>query len=111
MCASTIPNCFKLKQDGFGILTEAPECFNILAPLSSVPRDGAQFRSPLRLSGTVALAVPYFQLATILPLVTMSDSEGDISDELLELAGATERKRKKRQAQSKSSASKRRKAE
>ncbi|KAI0922796.1 hypothetical protein AcV5_009677 [Taiwanofungus camphoratus] len=41
----------------------------------------------------------------------MSDSEGDISDELLELAGATERKRKKRQAQSKSSASKRRKAD
>ncbi|KAH9947753.1 hypothetical protein B0H21DRAFT_806805 [Amylocystis lapponica] len=39
----------------------------------------------------------------------MSDSEGDISDELLELAGATEKKRKKRQAQSKSS--KRRKAD
>ncbi|KAH9931477.1 uncharacterized protein B0H18DRAFT_1116282 [Fomitopsis serialis] len=29
----------------------------------------------------------------------MSDSEGDISDELLELAGATEKKRRKRQAQ------------
>ncbi|OBZ76496.1 hypothetical protein A0H81_03166 [Grifola frondosa] len=33
----------------------------------------------------------------------MSDSEGDISDELLELAGATEKKRKKRQAKSPSS--------
>ena len=42
----------------------------------------------------------------------MSDTEGDIDDELLELAGATEKKRKKqRQAQSKSSAAKRRKAE
>ncbi|CCM01841.1 uncharacterized protein FIBRA_03911 [Fibroporia radiculosa] len=40
----------------------------------------------------------------------MSDSEGDISDELLELAGATEKKRKKRQAESKSG-SKRRKAD
>ncbi|KAK7683685.1 hypothetical protein QCA50_013061 [Cerrena zonata] len=39
----------------------------------------------------------------------MSDSEGDFSDELLELAGATEKKRRKRQAQSKSS--KRRKAD
>ncbi|GBE89807.1 RNA polymerase-associated protein [Sparassis crispa] len=39
----------------------------------------------------------------------MSDSEGDISDELLELAGATEKKRKKRQA--KSSTPKRRKAD
>ncbi|THH28641.1 hypothetical protein EUX98_g5546 [Antrodiella citrinella] len=38
----------------------------------------------------------------------MSDSEGDFSDELLELAGASEKKRRKRQAQSKS---KRRKAE
>jgi RNA polymerase-associated protein RTF1 len=42
----------------------------------------------------------------------MSDSGGDIDDELLELAGATEKKRKKRQApSSKSSVSKRRKAE
>ncbi|KZT63477.1 hypothetical protein DAEQUDRAFT_719369 [Daedalea quercina L-15889] len=39
----------------------------------------------------------------------MSDSEGDISDELLELAGATERKRRKRQAQGPSA--KRRRAE
>ncbi|OSX56775.1 hypothetical protein POSPLADRAFT_1062251 [Postia placenta MAD-698-R-SB12] len=39
----------------------------------------------------------------------MSDSEGDIDDELLELAGATERKRKKRQAEG-SKSSKRRKA-
>ncbi|KAH8102183.1 plus-3-domain-containing protein [Cristinia sonorae] len=31
----------------------------------------------------------------------MSDSDGDFSDELLELAGATEKKRRKRQAQSK----------
>ncbi|TFY83238.1 hypothetical protein EWM64_g776 [Hericium alpestre] len=38
----------------------------------------------------------------------MSDSEGDFSDELLELAGATEKKRKRRQ--SKGSGSKRRKA-
>ena len=28
----------------------------------------------------------------------MSDSEGDFSDELLELAGATEKKRKRRQS-------------
>ncbi|KAH9834944.1 plus-3-domain-containing protein [Rhodofomes roseus] len=39
----------------------------------------------------------------------MSDSEGDISDELLELAGATEKKRRKRQAQG--SGAKRRRAE
>lgn len=38
----------------------------------------------------------------------MSDSEGDISDELLELAGASERKRKKRQSKT---STKRRKAE
>lgn len=38
----------------------------------------------------------------------MSDSDGDFSDELLELAGATEKKRKKRQA---AKTSKRRKAE
>lgn len=37
----------------------------------------------------------------------MSDSEGDFSDELLELAGATEKKRRKRQAQSNSSKRKR----
>ncbi|EMD36880.1 hypothetical protein CERSUDRAFT_114800 [Gelatoporia subvermispora B] len=42
----------------------------------------------------------------------MSDTEGDIDDELLALAGETEKKRKKqRQAQSKSSAVKRRKAD
>ncbi|CAL1710020.1 unnamed protein product [Somion occarium] len=39
----------------------------------------------------------------------MSDSEGDFSDELLELAGATEKKRRKRQAQTNST--KRRKAD
>ena len=39
---------------------------------------------------------------------TMSDSEGDIDDELLELAGATEKKRKRSQQ---NSSSKRRKAE
>lgn len=39
----------------------------------------------------------------------MSDSEGDFSDELLELAGATEKKRRKRQAESKTV--KRRRAE
>ena len=38
----------------------------------------------------------------------MSDSEGDIDDELLELAGATEKKRKRRQQDT---SSKRRKAE
>ncbi|KZT08127.1 plus-3-domain-containing protein [Laetiporus sulphureus 93-53] len=42
----------------------------------------------------------------------MSDSEGgDLSDELLELVGATERKRRKRQAHSKSSLPKRRRPE
>jgi RNA polymerase-associated protein RTF1 len=40
----------------------------------------------------------------------MSDSDGDFSDELLELAGATEKKRKRREGSSKSEA-KRRKAE
>ncbi|KAH9988251.1 hypothetical protein BJV74DRAFT_839646 [Russula compacta] len=40
----------------------------------------------------------------------MSDSDGDFSDELLELAGATEKKRKRREGSSKGS-SKRRKAE
>ena len=40
----------------------------------------------------------------------MSDSDGDFSDELLELAGATEKKRKRREGSSKSGA-KRRKAE
>jgi len=50
---------------------------------------------------------------TFLPLpttLTMSDSDGDFSDELLELAGATEKKRKRRERSSKSEA-KRRKAE
>ncbi|KAF9463231.1 hypothetical protein BDZ94DRAFT_1298003 [Collybia nuda] len=41
----------------------------------------------------------------------MSDFEDDIDDELLELAGATEKKRKRRQTPSKSSASKKRKAD
>jgi RNA polymerase-associated protein RTF1 len=40
----------------------------------------------------------------------MSDSDGDFSDELLELAGATEKKRKRREGSSKNEA-KRRKAE
>ena len=51
--------------------------------------------------------------AILLPLPfthTMSDSDGDFSDELLELAGATEKKRKRREGTSKSGA-KRRKAE
>ncbi len=39
----------------------------------------------------------------------MSDSDGDFSDELLELAGATEKKRKRREGSSKSE-TKRRKA-
>lgn len=39
----------------------------------------------------------------------MSDSDGDFSDELLELAGATEKKRKRREGSSRSEA-KRRKA-
>ena len=43
------------------------------------------------------------------PPLTMSDSDGDFSDELLELAGATEKKRKRRESSSKSEA-KRRKA-
>ena len=43
-------------------------------------------------------------------IFTMSDSEGDFSDELLELAGASEKKRKKRQAAA-SKSSKRRKPE
>ena len=47
-----------------------------------------------------------------LPLSTMSDFEGDFDDELLELAGATEKKRKRGQdSASKSSGSKRRKPE
>jgi len=41
--------------------------------------------------------------------LTMSDSDGDFSDELLELAGATEKKRKRREGSSRSEA-KRRKA-
>ena len=43
----------------------------------------------------------------------MSYSDGDFSDELLELAGATEKKRKRREGSSKSEtkATKRRKAE
>ena len=40
----------------------------------------------------------------------MSDSDGDFSDELLELAGATEKKRKRREGSSKNG-TKRRKAE
>jgi len=47
----------------------------------------------------------------LLVLHIMSDSEGDIDDELLELAGATEKKRKKRPTSSKSPSKKRRKAE
>jgi hypothetical protein len=49
--------------------------------------------------------------STLLPSTRrMSDSDGDFSDELLELAGATEKKRKRREGSSKSGA-KRRKAE
>ncbi|KAI0046812.1 plus-3-domain-containing protein [Auriscalpium vulgare] len=40
----------------------------------------------------------------------MSDSDGDFSDELLELAGATEKKRKRKQGLSKNADNKRRKA-
>jgi len=52
-------------------------------------------------------ALHFLPLPTTL---TMSDSDGDFSDELLELAGATEKKRKRRERSSKSEA-KRRKAE
>ncbi|KAH9955438.1 hypothetical protein BC827DRAFT_1141450 [Russula dissimulans] len=41
----------------------------------------------------------------------MSDSDGDFSDELLELAGATEKKRKRREGTSKSEAKRRKKAD
>jgi hypothetical protein len=53
------------------------------------------------------------RLILVFPLPStprMSDSDGDFSDELLELAGATEKKRKRREGSSKSGA-KRRKAE
>jgi RNA polymerase-associated protein RTF1 len=49
--------------------------------------------------------------AAINPNYIMSDSGVDIDDELLELAGATEKKRKRRQTPSSKSSSKRRKAE
>lgn len=39
----------------------------------------------------------------------MSDSDGDIDDELLELAGATEKKRKRQASSSKQSGNKKRK--
>ena len=52
-------------------------------------------------------AIPFLPLSFT---PTMSDSDGDFSDELLELAGATEKKRKRREGSSKSGA-KRRKAE
>lgn len=44
------------------------------------------------------------------PQLTMSDSDGDIDDELLELAGATEKKRKRQVSGSKQSGNKKRKA-
>ena len=40
----------------------------------------------------------------------MSDSDGDIDDELLELAGATEKKRKRQVSGSKQSGNKKRKS-
>lgn len=40
----------------------------------------------------------------------MSDSDGDIDDELLELAGATEKKRKRQASGSKQSGNKKRKS-
>jgi len=40
----------------------------------------------------------------------MSDSDGDIDDELLELAGATEKKRKRQASSSKQTGNKKRKA-
>jgi hypothetical protein len=56
-------------------------------------------------------AVPPDPCSTHLPSTPrMSDSDGDFSDELLELAGATEKKRKRREGSSKSE-TKRRKAE
>jgi hypothetical protein len=60
-----------------------------------------------RVGPTVPL-IPCFTLLSSTP--RMSDSDGDFSDELLELAGATEKKRKRREGSSKSEV-KRRKAE
>src|SRR6267154_1912402 len=61
---------------------------------------------------TVPLVLVLILVLPFLPFSTprMSDSDGDFSDELLELAGATEKKRKRREGTSRSE-TKRRKAE
>lgn len=71
-------------------------------------RAGGQWTGTDRPS-CVALQSPL--ILVLIPFtLTMSDSDGDFSDELLELAGATEKKRKRREGSSKNEA-KRRKAE
>jgi hypothetical protein len=65
-------------------------------------------------TGSYRPTIVVWQFPLILILLpftlTMSDSDGDFSDELLELAGASEKKRKRREGSSKNEA-KRRKAE
>jgi hypothetical protein len=72
---------------------------DVLRSLSPTRRRGASF--PVR-----CLTSPSPTHSTV-----MSDSEGDFSDELLELAGATEKKRRKRQERSGGGKSKRRRPE
>jgi len=54
---------------------------------------------------------PFVLYFTASLFLAMADSGDDIDDELLELAGASEKKRKKRQASSSKLSAKRRKAE
>jgi hypothetical protein len=72
-----------------------------------------QTRQTIRTEGfrAVQQLVLFFLLVVLdFSQLTMSDSDGDIDDELLALAGATEKKRKRQASGSKQSGHKKRKA-
>lgn len=93
-------------------------CQGLMAGRDVRVRNGVKSRDSSRARAVVVRQLPACVVSPdhsipFLPLPftsTMSDSDGDFSDELLELAGATEKKRKRREGSSKSGA-KRRKAE
>lgn len=114
---ATATYCPEFETQGHGcvchasFVTEAGEII-VLDLQEWEDRAGWQCCGPAISEGRVVSAQqfpdPCFTLLSTTP--RMSDSDGDFSDELLELAGATEKKRKRREGSSKSEA-KRRKAE
>lgn len=92
----------------------------LLSPYRRFPRFGSfitwshriQTRQTIRTEGFSSTATCPFlpPRRSRLSQLTMSDSDGDIDDELLALAGATEKKRKRQAGGSKQSGNKKRKA-